>query len=113
MVGDEDPGLRLGHAAEAVADERHLLVADPPVLEGQRARRVDAEHGEPLALEPGAEIVVDMAPIAAQRTREALQDVVERHVVIAGDAQRRQPGRLEPVEEGAGLVEIVDRAPAG
>ena len=113
MVGDENPGLGLRHRAESLPDRPHLLVVDASILDGERACRVDAEHGQPLALEPGAQLVVDIAAVAAQGADEAAKDVVERHVVIAGHSEDRQPARLQPFDERAGLPVLRPSRPLG
>ena len=59
-------------------------MVDPAVLEGQRARSVDAEHGD-LVVEVGRlEVVGDVAFIARQGLQEAAEHVVERDVMVAG-----------------------------
>ena len=81
--------------------------ADAAVLEGQRARGVDAEHGDAGQLDERAQAVVDEAPVARQRRQEAAQHVVERNVVIAGHAEHLVAALAQPFEEPARLAELL------
>ena len=108
MVSDEDPGLVLGHVGEARPDQRHLLLVDPAVLDRQRARRVDSEHGEPVILEPRAQIGRDIPLVARQGPGEAAEKIVERDIVIARHGDDLEPVRAEPVEPGRGEPELGD-----
>ena len=74
-----------------------------PPLKVERARGVDAEHRDLVVDERGLEVGVDVALVVAERAEEALPDVVERHVVVAGHHQLRH---RQPVEEGARLLEL-------
>src|SRR6185369_593790 len=72
-------------AREGFANELHLLLVDPPVLECEGTSGVHAQHGHPGQLDERAQGVVDEAAVARERREEATQHVVERHVVITGN----------------------------
>src|SRR5215218_8518785 len=98
--------IRIG-PREGLADELHLVVADPPVLEGQRTGRVDPEHGDAGHLDEWAQSLVDEAAIAGERRKETAEHIVERHVVIAGNADHFVAALAEPLEELAGFLELL------
>src|SRR4051794_11701342 len=98
VMGDEDSRLALRHSGEAPLDQRHLIAVDAAALEGQRARRVDAEHGDMIALEPGAEVARDVALVAPERCAEATRQIVEGNVVVAGHGEDAMPGGAQPFE---------------
>ena len=67
MMGDEDPHRFLRRARERFANELDLLVAHPAFLEGERARRIDAQHRDSGKIDERAQGVVDEATVAGQR----------------------------------------------
>ena len=67
VVSDEHPCLAAWDMAEAGADEVHLLLIDPAVLDRQRPCRVDAENREVFVFEPWAKIAGDVALVPRQR----------------------------------------------
>ena len=88
MVSHQDSHHIGVGALERLADERHLLVADASVLEGEGSRGVDPEHRRALDLVERAERVVDVAPVAVQWPGKAPEDVAQRHGLIAPHRQR-------------------------
>ena len=107
MMHDQKPRLLRVGPGEAVADEGDLLLADMPVLEGQRSRGVDPQHGRIGQIEHRAQIVVDVALVTVQRRQEAAKHVVQRNVVIARNAEHFVALVAQPGEEGAGLLELL------
>jgi len=108
VVGNEH-SQRIGIAAfERLPDEFQLLVADAAVLECQRPRRVDPEHGHSGKVMHRAEGLVDVALVARQRGQKAAEDVVQRDVVIAWHREHVMPGLAQPVEEFASFLELLD-----
>ena len=103
----------LRRSREGLADEFDLLLAHPALLEGQRARGVDAEHGHTGQLDERAQAVVDEAPVTRQRRQEAAQHVVQRDVVVAGDAEDLVAALAQALEELARLAGIARCARAG
>ena len=106
VVRDEDfrHVVRLG---ERRPDELHLLAADPPVLEGQRAGGVYAKDSRPLDLVERAQAFVDEPFVAGQRRKEAAKDIVQRHVVIAGHAKHFMASIAKPRKESACFLELL------
>ena len=93
--------------AKRIADEGDLVLVDPAVLERQRARSVDPEHGKSRQLDERAQVVVDEAAIAGERRQETAKHVVERNIVVAGNSEHFVTGMLKPLEELAGLAELL------
>src|SRR3954463_7711944 len=107
MVRNQHPrGVRIG-ARKGFANELDLLVADAPVLERERARGVDPEHSDALELEERAKRLVNEPPVARQRREETAEHVVKRHVMIAGHAKPLVIRLAQPLEEMAGLFELL------
>ena len=104
MVDDHHLEDRVAVHGEGLRDLLHLRVGDAALLEGQRSRGVDAEHGDLAIPEAGAAVGAEEALEPAERPGEATDDVVERHVVIARDDHHRR--RPQPVEEGARRGEL-------
>ncbi len=50
---------------------------------------------------------VDETPVARKRRQESAQNVVERHIVVAGNAKHFVAGMLEPFEEPARIAELL------
>src|SRR5215213_8432116 len=106
MMSNEN--ARLGASlGEGRLYEFDLLSAQATVLESQRAGSVDAEHCGPVELMKGAERAVDVALVAGQWRQEAPEHVIQRHVVIAGDAKHLMAGVLEARHEPAGFLELL------
>ena len=84
---------------ESLADEVDLVLVDPSFLEGKRTRRVDPKHSEPGEFDERTKILVDETPVASERGQEAAQDIVERHIVIARNAEHFVARMLQPFEE--------------
>ena len=99
--------VSLGDPRESLADELDLLLVDAPVLEGQRARGVDAEHRHSRKLDEGAQRLVDESAVAGERREEAAQHVVQRNIVVAGHADHLVAAVAQPFEELAGLAELL------
>src|ERR1700747_555774 len=87
MMGDENSRCLRVNAREGFADELNLAFTDAALLEGERAGRVNAENRDAGQLDEGAQRFVDVAAIPREGRKEASKHVVERHVVIAGNAQ--------------------------
>ena len=98
--------VRIG-PRKGFADKLHLLLAHPSVLEGQRPGGVDAENRHARQLDERAERLVDIAAIARERRQEASKHIVQRHVMISGDAEHFMARIAQPVEELAGLLELL------
>ena len=113
MMGDQDASLVRRYRREAVAKHVHLVMIDPPVLDRQRPRGVDAQDRDFGILVEGTEIMADIAAIAAQRRHEAAHDIVERHVMIARHDQRLEPRGVQATKPGGGLAELVDASALG
>src|SRR5438105_10250746 len=63
MMRDQHPrgvGIR---PCKGFADELELLFADPPVLEGERPRGVDAKHRQAFSLDEWTQGLVDEAAV--------------------------------------------------
>ncbi len=71
---------------------------DAAVLESERARGVDAEHGDLVVDEYGFELVANEATVLFERAEAALPDAMERHVVVAGNDETR---RRKAIEKGS------------
>ena len=66
MVRNQDPHcVRIG-SGECLSNEPHLVFVDPPVLEGERSRRVDAEDRRSRDFLHRAQRIVDVAHVARQ-----------------------------------------------
>lgn len=65
MMSDQN-ARDVGSAAKGGANELHLLLADPAVLEGQRPRRIDSQHRSPRQFMMGTQRLVDIAFVARQ-----------------------------------------------
>jgi len=113
MMGDEDPRRAGWGGREAVADRADLHPRQPPVLDGEPMRRGEAEHGQLGVAIPGGPAPGDEAGIAPERPEQALQGLVHRHVVVAGDDQQAQPLRLQPLEKQGRLGELRRAGPLG
>ena len=50
MMGDENARLVRRHGREFLAKHVHLLMVDPPILDGQRSRGVEAQYRDRLIL---------------------------------------------------------------
>ena len=99
----DDLQHRLAERSEQPMDLGHLLLVDAATLEGQRARRVDADNGDLVIDERGREVAPEVALELAERAQEALPDAVERHVVVAGHDDHR---RVDAGEEFARQAEL-------
>ena len=98
--------VRIG-SFERRADEVHLLLADPSVLERKRSRRVDPENGRTRNFLQGTERVVDVPHVSSERRQEATQHVVERDVVVPGNGEHLVTRIAQPFEEAAGFLELL------
>src|SRR5438477_7229945 len=107
MMRDEDSHRLARSSRKGLPDESDLILVDPAVLEGQRTRRVDPEHGNAGKLDERAEGLVDEAAIARQRREEAAKDIVERHIVVAGDPEDFVPALAQAFEEFARFAELL------
>ena len=81
VMGDQNSRSVWPCPRKGFADEIDLLLVDPPVLERQRARRVDPQHRRARQLVERAKAFVDEAAITGQRRQEASQDIVQRHIM--------------------------------
>src|SRR3546814_1462462 len=78
-------------------------MVDPPILDRQRPRRVEAQYRDRVILEKRAEVIADITLVPAQRRSEAARKIIERNVVIARNDQQFHARRPQPVEPGGGL----------
>ena len=88
--------------------QRDLLVRDATVDEGERARRVDAQHGHFGIDVQGVHVRGDVAAPAVQGQQEPAHGIVQGDVVIsrhddlgAGDSLEEAPGVQELTAPGA------------
>ena len=113
MMGDEDPHGVLGSPGKCLAGELDLALADPAVLERQRARGIDSQHCDAGQFEERTQGVVDEPAVAGQWRKEAAKHVVERNVVVARYAQDFVAAFAQPLEEAACLLELIGRGALG
>ena len=107
VMGDQHSHRLRRRPRESVANEFDLVFVHPAFLEGQRTRRIDAEHCHARELDEGTQALVDEPPIARQRRQEAPEHIVEGDVVIAGHAEHLVPALAQPFEEAARLLELL------
>jgi len=107
MVSDQNTHRLARCARKGLADEFDLIGVDAAVLEGQRARGVDAEHRNSRQLDEWAQGLVDEAAVARERRQEAAEHVIQRHVVIAGHSDHIVAALAQAVEELASLAELL------
>src|SRR3546814_12762964 len=81
-MGDEDARLFRRDRREAGAKHVHLVMVDPPILDRQRPRRVEAQYRDRVILEKRAEVIADITLVPAQRRSEAARKNIERKAVI-------------------------------
>ena len=104
MVGDNELGHPLVQRRHALVQPLHLLPVDAAVLEGERTRGVDAGDGDLVIGVKRLQVRADELAVLGQRREEALEHVVERHVVVAGNHDLRL---RQPVQELARRPEFV------
>jgi hypothetical protein len=97
VVRHDDFPLVCGQMGEDVADMRHLVQRDPPILPGEAPRRVEPEHHHFLI---GIDAVLhagrgDMPVEFGEGFEEPPAHIIERHIVIAGHHQRRPGNAIE------------------
>ena len=85
----------------------NLLLVNPPVLEGQRASGVDPEHSYAGKLDERAQGLVDEAAVAGERREKTAEDVIQRHVMVAGNAEHLVAAFTQPLEKLAGLAKLL------
>src|SRR5438309_11565516 len=76
---------------------------DPAVSEGCRACSVEAQQCNFVIGKKRLQFCADIAAVSGEPSQKALDDVVERHVVVAGYGNHR-PGQF--LEKGAGGGEL-------
>ena len=89
VVRNDDLRHPLFERAHPLADQGNLFFVDPAALEGQRPRSVDADDSDLIVPVEGREVVGDEAAIIIERRQETCEEVVEWHVVVAGDDDLR------------------------
>src|SRR5690348_201149 len=107
MMRHEHPEGFARRPRKGLTDKGDLLLVDPSVLESQRARGVDAKYCEAGKLDEWTQIFVDESAVPRERGEEPAEHIVERHVVIAGNAKHLVTGILKPFEEAARLLELL------
>lgn len=83
VVSHQDPHRVPRASRENIANEFHLILVDPAVLECKRAGSVDPQNRDAGELDERAKRLINEAAIASERREESTQHIVERHVVIA------------------------------
>jgi hypothetical protein len=85
-------------------NERAVLM---PILEGERARGVDAEHRDAGQFDERAQGVVDEPAVAGERGEETAEHVVKRHIVIARNPEHVVAALAQSVEKFAGVAKLL------
>jgi len=93
--GERDLVGRVRQRREARAHALELRTVDAAVLERERTRAVQPEHGDLPVDERGLEIGADVAAVLVQRARKAREHVMQRHVVVARHDDARGRERVE------------------
>ena len=102
MVGDEHAQATVAGGREP-ALERVDVGAGDTAVRGRGARGVDAPHHEHVVDVRWRQVVVDHPAVAPKRREESADEVIQRHVVVAG---HHQPRRGQLVEEAASSREL-------
>ena len=91
VVGHQDARLAGRYAPEPLANELHLVLVDPAILERQRPGGIDSQYGGFVGFHPGAQILGNIAFITAKRRPKPPDHVIEGNVMIAGNDQQSKP----------------------
>jgi len=108
MMSDDNVRDVAGIGLQPRAGCRHLAAIDASVLEGERSSGVDAQYGDLAVGEAGLQVMADVAPIIGKRSQLSGNDVIERHIMIAGHDDFREGQRIEEI---AGLAKLMAPCP--
>ena len=97
---DDDADEAGRGAREVLHDLVDLSFVDLALPHRERSRGVDADHDDLVVPEHRREIGRDGARISRQRRDETREQVVERHIVIAGHDQPRKRQRVQERPRG-------------
>lgn len=95
VVRDHDPRDLRRDMAEPLAKMRDLAPRHASPLESTRMRRVDPHDGDLVVGVERLEVAADVAAVVGQRKHETGENIVKRHVVVAGDDDQRARESLE------------------
>src|SRR4030081_3782447 len=89
MMGGQDLEDAARHLRKCAPNLCDLLARDSPARMGEPARRIEAQHRDLIVDEKitGQSERRDVATILRERREKALEQIVERDVVIAGHYQ--------------------------
>ena len=103
MVGHHDLGDAIVQLAKALSHAGELPGVDASALECRRARRVHPDDRDLVVDEGRLGLLRDVAPVLGERLEEALEEVVERHVVVPRHDEQRSRERIEKAPRVAEL----------
>ena len=104
MMRDNDLGDTFAQRREAAPHARQLVFADPPSLERQRARGVDAQYRNLIVGKERLQVASNVAPVFVERLQHSAEHIVQLHIMIAGHHDLR---RWQRVEKTTGLPKLL------
>lgn len=103
MMRDDDLGNRIILIAQVLAGPGDLFLINPAAFYRQRTRGVDTQNRNLIVKISWPQVVGNVAPVLRQRIDKPAKNIVKRHVVIAGDNDRRLRQAVEKRFRGAKL----------